>query len=294
MDYKITHTTVYSYSETVPICHNEVHLTPREHPRQKRLANRLTVRPQPATIESLLDYFGNPVSRFAIETGHERLTVAATSRVRVSEPAPPPAGGMAWEAARDRLAADRSPSLLEACQFAFDSPHVTTSAELATYAGQSFGPGRGWLDGLLDLTSRIHREFRYDQTATTVSTPLDEVLRLRRGVCQDFAHFEIGCLRSLGLAARYVSGYLVTSSPPGQPRLIGADASHAWIAAFSPEHGWIDVDPTNDQIPSTKHITLAWGRDYSDVAPIKGVFIGGGRHGMSVSVDVAPLSADEG
>jgi transglutaminase-like putative cysteine protease len=293
MDYKITHTTVYTYTETVPICHNEVHLTPREHPRQARLASRLAVRPQPASIDTQLDYFGNHVSFFTIEVGHERLTVTASSRVRISEPAPPLPLATPWESIRDRLTNEACGPFFEACQFAFDSPHVATSRELAAYAGKSFMPGRPWLDALLDLTRRIHTEFRYDRSATIVSTPLDEVLRLRRGVCQDFAHLEIGCLRSLGLPARYVSGYLVTTPPAGQPRLIGADASHAWVSAFSPDYGWIDVDPTNDQIPSTKHITLAWGRDYSDVAPIKGVFIGGGRHGMSVSVDVAPLSSDE-
>ncbi len=182
--------------------------------------------------------------------------------------------------------------MLEAYQFAFDSPHVPTSPDLADYAAVSFSPGRPWLEALLDLTRRIHTEFKYDQTATNVSTPLERSAAMRRGVCQDFAHLQIGCLRSLGLAARYVSGYLVTAPPPGQPRLVGADASHAWLSAFSPEHGWIDVDPTNDMIPSPKHITLAWGRDYSDVCPIKGVFIGGGHHGMNVSVDVMPLAAD--
>lgn len=292
MDYKITHATVYSYSQTVPICHNEVHLTPREHPRQKRLASRLAIRPQPETIDNQLDYFGNHVSYFTVEVGHERLTVTASSRVRVSEPPPLPSSETAWEAIRDRLAVGHGPPFLEACQFAFDSPHVTTSPELAEFAAESFTPARPWLEALTDLTRRIHTEFRYDKTATTISTPLDDVVRLRRGVCQDFAHLEIGCLRSLGLPARYVSGYLVTSPPAGQARLIGADASHAWVSAFSPDHGWVDIDPTNDQIPSTKHITLAWGRDYSDVAPIKGVFIGGGQHGMTVSVDVAPLSGN--
>jgi transglutaminase-like putative cysteine protease len=154
----------------------------------------------------------------------------------------------------------------------------------------SFVPGRPILAATLDLTDRIHREFRYDPTATTISTPLEEVLRLRRGVCQDFAHLQIGCLRSLGLAARYVSGYLLTMPPPGQPRLIGSDASHAWLSVYCGEAGWIEIDPTNNVIPGTSHITLAWGRDYSDVCPINGVFIGGGQHSMSVWVDVLPLS----
>ena len=216
MDYKITHSTVYSYSETVPICHNEVHLTPREHPRQKRLASRLAIRPLPATIENLLDYFGNHVSYFTVAVGHERLNVTATSRVRVNEPPPPVPSGTPWESIRECLAADRSPPYLDACQFAYDSPHVATfPGTLAAYATVSFTPGRPWLEALLDLTHRIHREFRYDQTATTVSTALHELLKLRRGVCQDFAHLEIGCLRSLGLPARYVSGYLVTLAPAG-------------------------------------------------------------------------------
>lgn len=289
MEYKITHTTVYTYSETVPVCHNEVHLTPRESPRQQRLASRLIVSPQPAMVQTALDYFGNPVSFFTIESGHDRLTVTATSRARVSQPAELPKSDSAWETIRDRLTSERSPPFMEANQFLFDSPHVQCSASLRKLGEESFSRGRPWLESLLHLTGRIYREFRYDKTATTVSTPLDDVLRHRSGVCQDFAHLEIGCLRSLGLAARYVSGYLVTKPPPGRPRLVGADASHAWLSAYSPDFGWIDVDPTNNQLPTTEHITLAWGRDYGDVAPIKGVFIGGGQHGMTVSVDVEPL-----
>ncbi|HEY2148381.1 MAG TPA: transglutaminase family protein [Pirellulales bacterium] len=292
MDYKIVHTTEYSYTESVPICHNELHLTPRETPHQRRLVSRLAIVPTPRLIESRLDYFGNDATFFAIDEGHDRLTVTASSRVRVSSPPQPPTNQASWESIRERLAADRTPANLDAVQFTLGSPHIETSPALAEYAAASFVVGRPWLEALLDLTRRIHAEFQYDQTATTVSTPLAEVLNLRRGVCQDFAHLEIGCLRSLGLPARYVSGYVVTSPPPGQPRLIGTDASHAWLAAYSLDDGWIDVDPTNDQIPSTKHIMLAWGRDYSDVAPIKGVVIGGGQHAMKVSVDVAPLTSD--
>jgi transglutaminase-like putative cysteine protease len=292
MDYKIVHTTEYSYTEAVPICHNEIHLNPRESPYQKRLVSRLAIEPTPRLIESRIDYFGNDTTFFTIEEGHNRLAVAASSRVRVSAPPQPHECKATWEAVRGRVSTERTPPNLDAVQFALDSPHVGTSAALAAYAAASFAPGRPWLEALLDLTGRIHTEFKYDQTATTVSTPLAEVLNLRRGVCQDFAHLEIGCLRSLGLPARYVSGYLVTNPPPGQPRLVGADSSHAWLSAYSPDDGWIDVDPTNDQIPFTNHITLAWGRDYSDVAPIKGVVIGGGHHSMKVSVDVVPLSTD--
>ncbi len=292
MDYKISHTTIYSYSEAVPICHNEVHLTPRELVRQKRLTHRLMVRPHPTTMENQVDYFGNQVSFFTVEEGHEKLTVTAASKVRVMETPPPVATDTSWESVRDRLASDRSPPWLDAYQFVFDSAQAAVSDELTEYAAISFTPGRPWLEAILDLTGRIHAEFKYDPTATTVHTPLATVMKLRRGVCQDFGHLEIACLRAMGLAARYISGYLVTEPPAGQPRLIGADASHAWLSAFSPDHGWLDFDPTNDQIPSTKHITLAWGRDYADVAPIKGVFIGGGRHAMSVSVDVLPLTSD--
>ncbi len=292
MHYKISHTTVYSYTEAVPICHNEVHLTPRDHARQECVSNRLVIKPSPTNVEQVLDYFDNVVNFFTVQEGHQKLTVSAVSRVRTSEPPTAPASSTPWEAVRDRVATDRSRPVLEAYQYVFDSPHIRPSPELAAYAASSFSPGRPWLEALLDLTRRIHADFRYDPASTTINTPLETVLAQRRGVCQDFAHLEIGCLRSLGLPARYISGYLLTMPPPGEPRLIGADASHAWLSAFSPELGWIDVDPTNDQIPSTKHITLAWGRDYSDVAPIKGVFIGGGHHGMTVSVDVVPLSSD--
>jgi transglutaminase-like putative cysteine protease len=178
---------------------------------------------------------------------------------------------------------------LEVRQFIYDSPHVAATTELADYARPSFAPGRPWLEATLELMARIYREFAYDPMATNVSTPLETVLTMRRGVCQDFAHLQIGCLRSLGLPARYDSGYLLTTPPAGQPRMVGADASHAWLAAWCPGVGWVDFDPTNNVVPSLGHITVAWGRDYSDVCPIKGVFIGGGEHAMNVSVDVEPL-----
>jgi transglutaminase-like putative cysteine protease len=164
-------------------------------------------------------------------------------------------------------------------------------AELAAYALESFTPRRPIVAAARALTSRIHRDFRYDAAATNVSTPLEEVFHLRHGVCQDLAHVQIGCLRAIGLAARYVSGYLLTHPPPGRPRLIGADASHAWLSLYCGALGWIDFDPTNDVIPSDEHITLGWGRDYSDITPVAGVFVGGGTNSLSVSVDVAPLEA---
>jgi len=184
---------------------------------------------------------------------------------------------------------DLSPSVLDAGEFAFDSPLVPLDTPFTDYARESFPPGRNLLAAVLELTARIHRDFKFDPTATTVATPLARVLEQRRGVCQDFAHLQIACLRSLGLPARYVSGYLETVPPPGQAKLLGADASHAWVSFFCPGLGWIDVDPTNNLLPSMQHITLGWGRDYGDVSPIRGVLVGGEEHTLTVSVDVVAL-----
>ncbi|HTU27077.1 MAG TPA: transglutaminase family protein [Pirellulales bacterium] len=290
MRYKIVHTTVYTYSEAVPICHNAVHLIPRDAARQACLYNRLRIKPRPSVLEQRVDYFGNRVTNFAIEQAHQKLIVTALSRVHLTAapPAIDPAASAAWEDIRDALASYSD--LVEVYQFVFDSDLIQASAELREYAAASFPPRRPIVAATLDLCQRIHQDFKYDPTATTVSTPLPVVLDLRRGVCQDFAHLAIGCLRSLGLAARYVSGYLLTRPPEGRPRLVGSDASHAWLSIYTGNSGWLDFDPTNNVIPSLEHITLAWGRDYSDVCPIKGVFIGGGQHGLNVSVDVAPIA----
>jgi transglutaminase-like putative cysteine protease len=288
--YKVVHATTYLYSEPVPLCHNEIHLKPRNTPRQSCLSHELSIRPVPLDIETCLDYFGNQVQFFTIQEQHHELLVRAESEVRLLgadniplEDTPP------WEQVRDRMRGARDPESLDARQFVLDSPNVPTSTGLAEFAAVSFTPGRAWCDAVLDLTARIYDGFIYDPMATNVSTPIAEVLDQRRGVCQDFAHLQIGCLRSIGLPARYVSGYVLTSPPPGQPRLVGADASHAWLSAYCPDIGWIEFDPTNNLIPSLEHITVAWGRDYSDVCPIKGVFVGGGQHSMRVSVDVRPL-----
>jgi transglutaminase-like putative cysteine protease len=291
MTYRVTHTTTYFYDKLVSLCHNLVHLTPREDARQTCLHRELQVTPAPTLLREQVDYFGNHATYFTVEEPHEQLVVRATSSVEVAASAPPdPAGTPPWEAVVASLKQDRSPQGLEACQFVLDSPYVKASPELAGYASPSFPPGRPVLEAAMDLMRRIHAEFCYDPTATTVTTPLSEVLECRRGVCQDFAHLQVGCLRSLGLAARYVSGYLRTQPPAGQPRLVGADASHAWVSVYCPGFGWVDLDPTNGVIPSDKHIVLAWGRDYDDVSPIKGVNLGGGQHGVSVGVDVAVAS----
>lgn len=246
--------------------------------------------PEPASIGSRRDYFGNEVQFFSLHEAHRSLTVTTQSRVESIALSPPqPAATANWEAIRDGLARDRSAVGLDAYQFVFDSPLVQRAEPFAAYARPSFPPQRPIADAALDLARRINTDFVFDAKATTLTTTLDEVFRQRRGVCQDFAHLQIACLRSLGLAARYISGYLETRPPPGKPRLVGADASHAWLSVFCGEHGWIDFDPTNRTIPTTEHITLAWGRDYGDVCPIRGVFVGGGLHHLHVAVDVEPL-----
>jgi transglutaminase-like putative cysteine protease len=186
------------------------------------------------------------------------------------------------------LPGDLTPESLNAYQFVFESPRVRPKAEFARYACESFLPGRPLAEALLDLTGRIYRDFRFDSKATNVRTTPEEVLRLKRGVCQDFAHLQVACLRSLGLPARYVSGYLRTYPPPGRARLVGADASHAWAAVYCPGIGWLDVDPTNNMAPSQSHVTLSWGRDYGDVSPVRGVILGGRDHKVEVGVDMEP------
>lgn len=290
MKYKVTHTTKYVYTDAVSVCHNQVHLAPRESTRQKCSWHRLLIHPEPAERGKRLDYFGNPVDYFSIHDSHLGLTVTATSQVEVlprvvaSEDKSP-----TWETVAAVAREDRSPAGLIVHQFLYDSPCVRQLPELRAFAEPSFPTGRSIVEAATDLNARIHTEFAYDPRATTVNTPLEQVLKQRRGVCQDFAHLAIGCLRAMGLPARYVSGYLRTIPPPGQPRLVGADASHAWLSVYCGPLGWVDLDPTNNVLPTTDHLTVAWGRDYSDVCPIQGVFVGGGQHTMTVSVDVEPL-----
>lgn len=291
MIYRVSHTTTYLYSEPVSLCHNLIHLKARNSPQQTCLQSQLLIQPLPAITVGRVDYFGNPATFTTIQESHQKLMVTAVNLAQLApRPPVPPALTPPWEQVRHLLSSNRSPEILDAFQFAFDSPYIKIDAELGAYAAASFTPGRPILEAALDLTRRIHGDFRYDRTATSIATPLNQVLELRRGVCQDFAHLQIGCLRSLGLAARYVSGYLRTNPPPGQPRLVGADASHAWVSFFCPGFGWLDVDPTNNQMPADQHIVLAWGRDYDDVSPIKGVILGGGQHSVSVSVSVVPVS----
>jgi len=292
MTFHIVHTTQYRYSGWVTLCHNEAHLRPRTDDRQRCSVHRLVVEPAPSLTQERSDYFGNVLVYFAVEEPHNELRVTATSTVEVRTGAKQADLGasIVWESVGQRLRDDLRTDLIEARQFVLDSPLVVTSAALAAYAQPSFAPGRPLLDAVDDLNRRIHREFAYERDFTTVSTPLAELLELRRGVCQDFAHLAIGCLRSLGLPARYVSGYVESLPPPGQARLRGADASHAWFSVCDPDQGWVDFDPTNDQLVSAQHVTTAWGRDYSDVSPLKGVVFGGGAHSLAVSVEIARVA----
>ena len=294
--YRITHTTRYRYGEPVTLCHNEARLTPCDDGRQKRLRSVFTIEPSPKVFRERRDYFGNMVSYFDIEVPHDALTVSVLSEV-VTHRAPGQLSlgmDLPWETVRDRLRAGMEEELRSVVHFALASPLVRdVGPAVKAYADESFAPGRGILDSTLDLTRRIHRDFAYDPTATTASTPLTRVWEQRRGVCQDFAHLAIAMLRSIGLGAGYVSGYLETLPPPGQPKLVGADASHAWFSLHVPEIGWVEFDPTNDQMPTEQYVVIARGRDYSDVPPLKGVIYGGGQHSIQVSVDVHPLEDGE-
>ena len=294
MHYAVRHTTIYSYPDSVSICQNNVHLTPRQTPFQTSTSFKLEVSPEPMLLRTWTDYFGNEVCYFSLEEPHQELRVTARSRVNVSTRAvPSPLETPPWETVRDQLAQAETPETRMMSQFRFESPYIQYLDAARDYAITSFTPGRPILDAAMDLTTRIYHEFEYAPTTTSISTPTWEVLKERRGVCQDFAHLEITALRSLGLAARYVSGYLVTMPPPGKPKLVGADASHAWLSVYCPGHGWIDLDPTNNLIPQERHVTIGWGRDYGDVCPIQGVLTGGGAHVLTVSVDVAPLPINE-
>lgn len=285
--YRITHVTTYRYAEPVSVCQNVAHLAPRADPRQRAGRPVLTVVPAPAVIDERPDYFGNPACYFTVQEPHREMVVRVEHRVTV-RPDPPPAWTPTWETVRDRLPWDRSPAWLDAYGFAIPSRYVPVEERYATFAAPSFAPGRPVLDAARDLCRRIHEGFAYDPRATTLATPVEAVFAARRGVCQDFAHLFLACLRSVGLPARYVSGYLATVPPAGQPRLVGADATHAWVSVFCGDAGWVDLDPTNDTIPGDRYVLLAWGRDYDDVSPLKGVILGGGTHAVEVSVDVVP------
>ncbi len=290
MHYTVQHTTWYAYTEPVPNCHNMVHLAPRNTTRQTCRQHRLVIEPTPSTLARRDDYFGNAADYFSVRGALMGLKVTAESQVEVYEaPEYEKLPSPAWETLTHRRRDKYDRDSLEILQFTFASPRIRLFPDMFRYAASSFPAERPILGALRDLTTRIHADFKFDSRATTVNTPLDELLQIRRGVCQDFAHLAVGCVRSMGLAARYVSGYICTEPPPGQPRLVGADASHAWASVYCGEKlGWVDIDPTNDMFSSEEHICIGWGRDYSDICPIQGTFVGGGDHTMGVSVDVVP------
>jgi|HubBroStandDraft_1064217.scaffolds.fasta_scaffold162929_2 transglutaminase-like putative cysteine protease len=292
MIYRISHRTTYKYKYPVSVGNHVACLQPRSLPHHKVTHSELRIEPAPATRTERVDYFGNRLCYFTVQEPHRELTVDARSEVIIEEDLSMwPQHSLPWEEAAETLPNDLSPATLEAYQFGFESPRIRVRTEFADYARASFTPGRPLAEALLDLTARIHKDFRFDSKVTNVRTPTEEVFRKRRGVCQDFSHLQIACLRSLNLAARYVSGYLRTYPPPGKPRLVGADASHAWVSAYCPGAGWIDVDPTNNLVPSDGHVTLAWGRDYGDVSPLRGLILGGGAHTLKVAVDMEPLES---
>jgi transglutaminase-like putative cysteine protease len=293
--FRISHVTRYLYAEPVSLCHSIAHLKPRMQPGQRLLSAQVRVDPWPAVSREHTDFFGNRTGYFSIQRSHTALEVAAVSEVEVI-PAPPLsfASSAPWEQIVEQIHQRPDEELLNARIFTLPSPYAAAEAAAVDYARASFPPGRPVLEAVSDLMGRIHQDFDYDPHFTTVATPLTEVLAHRCGVCQDFAHLALACLRGLGLAARYVSGYLETLPPPGQSKLRGADASHAWFSVLVPGTGWVDFDPTNDQVPREQHITAAAGRDFGDVTPLRGVFYGGGEHTLEVAVDVDRLADADG
>ncbi len=293
MIYRISHRTTYKYAYPVSVGNHVACLKPRTYAQNKLVYHDLLISPAPVTSTERADFFGNSLRFFTVQEPHQELVVESRSEVirsgnaewnrRVSLP---------WEESTRALAHDHTVEGLDAYQFQFESARIRFRPDFAAYALESFTPRRPMREALLELTSRIHRDFRFDAKVTTVRTTVEEVFKKRRGVCQDFAHVQIACLRSINVAARYVSGYLRTYPPPGRPRLIGADASHAWVSAYCVGAGWLDMDPTNDVAPTDGHVTLAWGRDYGDVSPLRGLILGGGSNVLKVEVDMEPIEAE--
>jgi transglutaminase-like putative cysteine protease len=284
--YRVRHSTAYRYRKPVDLASHMLHLSPRALPHQTVASSALESVPAPVRTTQATDHFGNAVTWLFLDLPHAEFEVTMEAVVDVGFPPPPAFGDTPpWE---DVAAAARAggPSW-QASEFVFDSPMVPLEASAGAYAAQSFPPGRPVLAGLKDLTARIRRDFAFRGGVTTISTPVSKVMQLRAGVCQDFTHVMISGLRCLGLPARYTSGYIRTKPPPGQVRRRGADQSHAWVGAWlGPRHGWVDFDPTNDLIVSDEHVVLGWGRDFGDVSPLRGVILGGGRHSLTVSVDL--------
>jgi transglutaminase-like putative cysteine protease len=291
----VIHETRYDYAPAVKTAQHMAHLKPAHNARQQVLKHALVISPAPAQRSEASDVYGNTRAFFSLQSAHEVLKVVAESLVATSAAAAP-GNKIPWEEAREHLRYHRAAEYDPAAEFAFASPHVPRHDNFLAYARPSFTSGRPLLEAAHDLMERIHSDFVYEPQATDVSTPAQEALEMRRGVCQDFAHVMLACLRSLGLPARYVSGYLLTEPAPGRPRLVGSDASHAWVSIYLPgtdgSGEWSDLDPTNSRAPGEDYVVLAIGRDYSDVSPIRGVIHGGARHELHVAVTVTPVETD--
>ncbi len=288
--YHVEHVTRYGYAAAVSQSWQLARLTPRDLPWQRLLGCSLQIDPPPDERRDTPDSFGNSITHFGLHAAHRMLRVRMQCDVEVGlRPSPALARRVAWETQRDRLRGPAPHADLMPARMSEPTRLVPLSEAARQYALAAFEPGRDWLEAVLDLMQRIHADFEFDPGATTVSTSVDEVLAHRRGVCQDFAHLMLACLRGHGLAARYVSGYLLTDPPPGQARLMGVDASHAWVAVWSPAGEWVEFDPTNNQLADQRYITLAWGADFADVVPLRGVILGSGTQSMNVSVSVMPL-----
>ena len=301
MRLRITHDTRYEYEPAVQTALHVAHLVPPHTRCQERAESRLEVDPTPATLTETLDIYRNVRAFFEIDAAHDHLHVRATSLVNTWAPEPVDSQ-LGWDAVQDAFVYRRGAQWHPAAEFIYPSIHVHPGALFADYARPSFAPGRPLIDAARELMQRVHQDFTYASRSTEINTPAAEALAQRRGVCQDFSHVMLACLRSLGLPARYVSGYLLTQPPPGQPRLVGSDASHAWVAVFLPDvaaqhggHGWYDLDPTNDRhgwgAPGEDFVRLAVGRDYADISPMRGVIHGGAGHELDVGVTVEPCDA---
>lgn len=290
MIYDVRHRTLIRYEQLVTEAHHVLHLIPRNSPRQRRIAAALTIEPEPSQLTVNEDYFGNVTHHLTIQEPHQELLIESQSRVEIQAPSPSinPGASPSWEGIVSALASGEGKAI-GAQQYIYGSPQIAIGAAVRDFARASFKPSRPVLEVAMDLTERIFDEFEYEGGVSDVSTPVAHVLEIRKGVCQDFAHLGIAALRSFGLAARYVSGYLLTRPPPGQPKLVGADASHAWVSVWAGELGWVDFDPTNGIMPGEEHVTAGWGRDYSDVSPTNGFIVGGGSHEVNVGVDVSPV-----
>ncbi|MES2647137.1 MAG: transglutaminase family protein [Bacteroidota bacterium] len=292
MNYQVTHTTAYTYKQAVSLCHNIARLIPRDTVNQVCKTVSVIISPQPDVVNEYLDFFGNKVMYFAVQEEHEKLTVTVSSEItrhphskELNENS-----NMPWEKIR-QLVLLPSKDNFEARQFIAQTTMTAGNGSIEAFARQSFTDGRPVFEATLDLTKRIYAEFEFKPGFSTIATPVDEIIEARKGVCQDFAHLAIACLRSIGLPARYISGYIETLPPPGVVKLTGVDASHAWFAIYIPGVGWLDFDPTNNQVPDLQHITIGWGRDYADIAPLKGVILSSGKHKLDVSVDVKRVTS---